>query len=77
MKYVKFVWEGYNENDLTFGRIYNVMEYNVCTITNRDTIRILDDKGNLNYYYLRTSYDIFFTDATSEIRSNTINEILL
>lgn len=77
MKYVKFVWEGYNDNYLTLGKVYEVIDYIKAIKSINDTITILNDKGNPSSYYLRTSYDIFFIEATAEIRSDTINEILL
>ena len=76
MKYVKFVWTGYNDNYLTLGEVYEVIDYIKAIKSINDTITILNDKGNPSSYYLRTTYDIFFTEAVAEIRSNTIDGIL-
>lgn len=75
MKRVVYIRTDPNDLDLTYGKIYDVIQY--APSINGDAVYIKDDSGNGGFYYIVDSNgDIAFKNADIEFRSQTIDEIL-
>ena len=66
---------------LTFGKVYEIIDYIPCTKlpSNMDVISIFNDNGNLMQYYMGSVYDhniFFFEDYTIGYRDDIIDGIL-
>jgi hypothetical protein len=68
MKYVKCVHES-GTVSLTKGKIYEVIHFET------EWIRIANDDGNQEFYYLKDSDGIWFVDATPLIREQKLNQL--
>lgn len=68
MKYVECVHES-ESVPLTKGKIYEVIN------SADDWIRIINDDGNENFYYLKDINDIWFVDATALIREQKLKQL--
>lgn len=71
---VRFIWEGDHRLDLTLDKIYNVINTNIYG--GRLSINILDDLDIERQYYIRSAKEIYFVDATAELRNEVIDGIL-
>ena len=76
MKKVKFIKEYNTKQDLTLGKIYDVNESFTGLGILNDRLGILDDKGVKRVYSIYFGKDIYFEDATIEVRNEVIDEIL-
>ena len=69
MKKVRYI--GPSKNNLTYGKVYDLMEYIKYTNSDSDLINILNDHDDSSVYYSK-----YFIDVTAEYRNNVIDEIL-
>jgi len=68
MKYVECVHES-ESVPLTEGKIYEVIN------SADDWIRIINDDGNEEFYYLKDTDGIWFVDATALIREQKLKQL--
>lgn len=72
MKKVKYI--GHLHNELTYGKIYDVIHYFTLN-DNLPVISILSDIDEVVTYHFNTL--ILFKDVTKEYRNDIINNILI
>ena len=68
MKVVKCVHESWSV-PLTKGKIYEVIHFQT------EWIRIINDHGNKEFYYLKDTDGIWFVDVTADIREEKLKEL--
>lgn len=76
MKKVKYVWGDFPGIGLTTGKVYDVIDYNIYSNPNNDTVEILNDFGEEQDHYMRNDTAVYFVDFTTEYRSEIIDNIL-
>ena len=78
MKAVKFVFCGIYEvkPSLTYGKIYDVLNYRINNNSDRPIITIKNDLGNELEYFMISEIDVWFEDATPYIREEKLNQLL-
>lgn len=69
MRKVRYISVG--DSNITYGKIYDVVDYMKYINPNNDIITILNDHDDPGVYYSRD-----FIDATAEIRNEVIDGIL-
>jgi hypothetical protein len=68
MKVVKCVHESWSV-PLTKGKIYEVIHFQT------EWIRIINDHGNQEFYYIKDTDGTWFVDATADIREEKLKEL--
>lgn len=74
MKVVKCVHES-DLVSLTKGKIYDVINYDEGCSKSIGWVRIVNDDGNQEFYYLKDTDGTWFVDATPLIREQKLKEL--
>ena len=79
MKAVKFVFSGRYEGkpSLTYGKIYDVLNFRINDMPIRPIITIKNDFSEDVEYFMNDSFDenVWFEDATPYIRDEKLNKL--
>lgn len=68
MKYVECIHES-ESVPLTKGKIYEVIHFET------EWIRIINDDGDKEFYYIKDTDGIWFVDATAFVREQKLNKL--
>ena len=80
MKAVKCVFSGLIEegnmvSSLTYGKIYEVIDFQKTKYTSGYSVLIVDDKGEQGLFFLEDTDGVWFVDAAPYIREDKLNQI--
>lgn len=74
MKAVKFVFSGIWSASLTYGKIYDVLDYRKNSF-DISVITIKNDFGDDAEYFMMCENNVWFEDATSYIREERLTKL--